>query len=218
MDYILSRLESDALGAELNQIEIRVLSIQNQAEKAYWLARIAYQRAEFAERDKDEAKAEALFDKSQDLVEESLELAETSDAFRLLGDTYMRLMNYKGLLYQMANGMSMGKYSQKALDLDSTNVKAYTSKALLKIYSPAFAGGDIDKGLELLDYVIANGTESESYMGYYFKAVAYSRQEDYASALNSVRLGMERFPSEKGSLISLEKEIKAEQLTALAEE
>jgi tetratricopeptide (TPR) repeat protein len=124
--------------------------IEDPATRLYWQAEVEYLLGFVEQADKRSEQAERRFEKGRDLVLASLAQGETSQAYRLLADTYAQLLILNGTLYKMSYGPKVRVMAEAALRLDPANVKARLTLALFYKNAPAIAGGSRAKSLQLL--------------------------------------------------------------------
>ena len=124
--------------------------IDDGAARLYWQAEVAYLLGFVGQADERPREAERSFEASRDLLLASLAQRPTSQAYRLLADTYAQLLMLNGLLYKMSYGPKVREMAEEALRLDPTNAKARLTLALYYRNAPAIAGGSRARSLELL--------------------------------------------------------------------
>lgn len=135
-------------------------------------------------------------------AEKAIKLEERSDYYRVLSESGSYLMLQKGIRYIIKNSKEVQSYSEKALELDSTNIKAEMIIANGLINAPKIFGGDLNKGVEILERLtnvstitkeekfnaflaLARVTKSESYA---LKALAiYPNNKRAKDLLNSLK-------------------------------
>jgi tetratricopeptide (TPR) repeat protein len=124
--------------------------VPDPAARLYWQAEVQYLLGFVEQADERFEQAQRRFETGRDLVLSSLALRESSQAYRLLADTYAQLLILNGLLYKMSYGPKVRDLAEAALRLDPANVKARLTLALFYKNAPAIAGGSRAKSLQLL--------------------------------------------------------------------
>jgi tetratricopeptide (TPR) repeat protein len=118
--------------------------------RLYWQAEVEYLLGFLEQADNRRAQAQQRFEAGRDLLLASLQQAESSQAYRLLADTYAQLLILNGLLYKMSYGPKVREMAEAALRLDPANLKARLTLALFYKNAPAIAGGSRKESLRLL--------------------------------------------------------------------
>ena len=191
---IISGLSTaDSREKSFKKVENIISALDDKQSQYYWLARIEFERARLLDVNQ-EATAD-LFENSQQLVKKSLKLGKFSDGYRLLSDTYMHQMSYRGVLYQIANGGKLASLPLKALELNPQNVSAKISYALFLINAPSFAGGDVKKAIRELQTVSQSNNPMDQFWGYYFLAEAFNKIENHQKAYQAIEKSLTIFPN-----------------------
>jgi tetratricopeptide (TPR) repeat protein len=99
--------------------------------------------------DNDRRAAQAL-EKAIAYAREAVERREFSEGYRLLADAYSQMMMARGIFYMARHGETARDAAFRALELGPENAKAYISVAGYYLNAPPIAGGDTEKGIELL--------------------------------------------------------------------
>lgn len=154
-----------------------VLTQAKNYEGYYWLGQTEYVLGEVAETMGNQPEAARAFTKSGKWAKQALEVKEnSSDALRLLADTYMRLMNYRGTLYMVSYGPQALKLLKKALALEKNNYTAINSLAMYYINAPAIGGGDLDRGIEALENALHSPDEFDNFISYVWLGTAWQKK------------------------------------------
>jgi tetratricopeptide (TPR) repeat protein len=117
---------------------------------SYWMARVDYMLGMVERGQGNEKTAESLFERSLEEAEDSLDCRETSDTHRVVADGYAQLMPYRGVLYAMRYGRRIMEHAGRAVELDPGNARAQLTLALAYLHAPAFAGGSLERSMEIL--------------------------------------------------------------------
>jgi tetratricopeptide (TPR) repeat protein len=171
--------------------------IPDEAKKNYWLARLELSFGEYEMGQKNDKKAEKHFQQAMELINKSLKIEEASDSFRVLSDSYMYLMNYKGFLFQAKNGTKLKTLPEKALSLDPNNFAAMISLGLFHVNAPAIAGASKDKAVEFLKKASESSNSSEKFSSFVWLAQAYRKLKNKEEALKSIDKALEIYPNSK---------------------
>lgn len=115
--------------------------MESSRDKYYWQARTEYIYGIAEQEENKRTKAEDHFLSALDFAEKVLEYGEFSEGLRILADTYAQLLNYNGLIYKVRKGRKVIELSERAIQLDPTNVKAHLTLAVSYMYAPPIAGG-----------------------------------------------------------------------------
>jgi tetratricopeptide (TPR) repeat protein len=98
---------------------------------------------------KDKKAAERSLDSAIENTRRSIVLDDgLADAHALLADLYGNKIGYGGMLAGMRYGPKAEAETQRALQLDGNNPRAYAVVGRRQLYSPKMFGGDVDKALE----------------------------------------------------------------------
>jgi tetratricopeptide (TPR) repeat protein len=119
-------------------------------EKHYWLSRVAYLmgRAEQYLEHKD--KAYEYYETALDDIEAALETGAFSEGYRMKSEIISQMCLVKKVGFIIANGPKVGKFAEKALELDPRNGKAIIIQASAKVYPPPIYGGNPEKGIKMM--------------------------------------------------------------------
>ncbi len=135
---------------------------------------------------KKELKAERVV-----LAEEGIPYADKSIALK---NDFSESHRVKGALISnrisgMISGMRYGSMAEEeidvALQIDNKNAMAHVEKARMFINKPELLGGDINKGMEILNNVIMDNPGMEK--AYVNLGVAYEKNGEYERAINTFK-------------------------------
>lgn len=176
-------------------------------DKYYWSANAAYLSGELAEGAGDKQKAALDFTESNVLISKALNFnPKSSDANRVLADTIMRLMDYKGAIYMMAKGPQALKLLNKALSLDEKNYAAMNSLGMYYINAPAIGGGSVEKGIEVLQKALESKDEFDNFISNVWLGTAFQKKKNTSEASQYYQRALKIFPNSpwvKGLIQSL---------------
>lgn len=103
---------------------------------------------------------------------------KSSDANRVLADTIMRLMDYKGAIYMMSKGPQALKLLNKALSLDEKNYAAMNSLGMYYIEAPAIGGGSVAKGMDILQKALESKDQYENFISNIWLGKAFQKKNN----------------------------------------
>ncbi|HHU50993.1 MAG TPA: tetratricopeptide repeat protein [Firmicutes bacterium] len=174
----------------------KVLGQAKNYEGYYWLGQTEYLLGEVAETMGNQPEAARAFTESGKWAKQALEVNKnSSDALRLLADTYMRLMNYRGSLYMVSHGPQALKLLKKALALEKNNYTALNSLAMYYINAPAIGGGDIDQGIKALEKALHSTEEFDNFISYVWLGTAWQKKGDPEKAKAYFRQALTIYPA-----------------------
>lgn len=161
----------------------------------YWLARVEFLLAEIAEVRGEKRKAAEGFTESGNLARKALEYERnSSDALRVLADSYMRLISYNGTFYMMSNGPKAMKLLQRAISLDKTNYAAYISLGTYYLNAPAVGGGSVEKGIKALFKALESKDEFDIFLSCLWLGTAYQKAGEPVKAKEYLNRALEVYP------------------------
>ncbi len=190
---------AEAMSAEANE-ELQVargyfLRLSEGFEQYYWLAKVNFVVAELEEARGEKRAAARAFTESGQWAEKALKCNQgSSEAHRLLADSYMRLMNYNGTIYLMSKGPQAMKLLNKAISLDKKNYAAFNSLATYYLNAPAIGGGSVDKGIEALRKALESSDEFDNFLSYVWLGYAYRLAKKEDEARNYFLKALEIYP------------------------
>lgn len=180
--------------------------LMNKFDKYYWQAQIEFLLAEIYEVKGEEREAAQHFELSNKLALYAIKNNKSSsDAHRLLADTYMRLTQYKGTLYMMTSGPKALKLLQKAIKLDKDNYTAFNSLGTYYINAPEIGGGDVNKGIKMLGEALKSNDEFDNFISYIWLGNAYAKQKDKEKAIINLEKALKIYSASKWAQNTLKK-------------
>lgn len=196
----------EAINGQIEAAEAAFKKLPDGAEKFYWQGMACFLRAEIAEVHGDKREAAAKFTESGEWAEKALKCTdEISEVYRLLADTYLRLMNYNGILYAMGKASKAVKLLQKAVDLDAQNYLAYISLGTYYLYAPAISGGSVDKAITMFTKALASEDEFERFSANIWLGEAYGKKKEYETAERYLQAALVIYPNSQWAKHTLEK-------------
>ena len=164
-------------------------------EGYYWLGQVEYLLGEVAEVAGNKREAARGFTESENRAKQALDLnKKSSDAHRLLADTYMRLMSYKGTLYMISHGPQALKLLKKALSLDPNNYTALNSLGMYYINSPKLGGGSVNKGIEVLEEALMSKDEFDNFISHIWLGQAWQKKNKKTEAIRHFKEALLIYP------------------------
>ncbi len=151
-DYVMrERPTSGELSARVSETAASVAQTQPEADRLLYEA-MTHFLAGFGERGLgNRRKADASFERATRLAERSIALRETSEAQRVLADSYSQLLDLRGVAYRMAHAGSARRAALRAVELDPANPFAHIAAAAYLASAPPIAGGSVARAREHLD-------------------------------------------------------------------
>lgn len=172
--------------------------VNNDYQKYLWQGQVEFLIAEMYEVKEEPRKAAQHFENSSELALKSIKKnKKSSEAHRLLADTYMRLMEYKGVIYLMTSAPKAVKLLQKAVKLDKENYTAFNSLGIYYINAPKIGGGDIDKGIGMFKKALNSKDKFDNFISYIWIANAYIKLKDKDQAIDSAKQALKIYPANK---------------------
>jgi tetratricopeptide (TPR) repeat protein len=182
-------------------------SLSNKKEKLYWTAQVEFLTGLSFMRKKDYTDAAIHFEECRKLVLNAIaEYGEFSEGYALMADTYLQLMWCKGISYQVLHFQQLKSLPEKALKLDSTNVRAFYPLALFWIKAPQSLGGDTQKAIDLLNKAskLSVNDKGNLFNTYYLLGTAYMRKHDNVNAIHYLQMALSIFPDNQWAKEDLE--------------
>ncbi|GAB6099593.1 hypothetical protein JCM16358_14720 [Halanaerocella petrolearia] len=179
----------------LKQSKQQFANLNNEFNKYYWQAQSEFVIAEIYETKKEKKKALLSFNNSEQLVKKALKEKKTSEGLRLLADTYMRQINYKGIFYSMTYGPKAMELLEKSIQLNNKNYTAYNSLGTYYINAPKIGGGDINKAIKALTTALNSNNQFDNFISYHWLSIAYNKQDKEGKALKYVNKALEIYPN-----------------------
>lgn len=172
------------------------LSKKSDAESYYWQAQIEFLLGALKQR-LEQKTAAKHFKQSQKLVQNSIAKEKTSYGYRLLGDTYGRLIEYNGVFYAIKNGNKIIDLLKKAVSLDPKNYSAYNSLGRAYFKAPNMVGGRLDKAIKNLKQALESQKQVENFISYYYLAQCYLEQGKTKETTNYLKEAANIYPNNR---------------------
>ena len=170
--------------------------VQEDCERDYWKARVAYLYGFVEQGDERSKEAERRFTQGFELAQSALSCGDFSDGYRLLADTQAQLLMYNGMLYKMQYGPTVREYAEKALELDPGNIKARLNLALYYKNAPAIAGGSEQTAREILHQIerTAGLEPLDRFSVNVWLGISYAESKNASTACRYIEQAQEIFP------------------------
>jgi tetratricopeptide (TPR) repeat protein len=165
-------------------------------DKYYWLAQVEFVAAEAAELYKENKQASKSFSASSRFIKKALHYnAKSSDANRLLVDTKMRLMVFKGPAYLMIEGPIAFMDVNKAVGYDKKNYTALNSLGVYYLNAPIFGGGNTNWGINMLKKALESKDEFDNFISYAWLGKAYQKKRNIEESTKYYNKALEIYPN-----------------------
>ena len=187
----------------LNQLQAR-LTKESEAENYYWQAQIEFLLGTVKQR-LEQNTAVKHFEKSQKLVQKAIARNETSEGYRLLGDTYGRLIEYNGVFYAMRNGSKILDLLKKSIELDPQNYTAYNSLGIAYFKAPKVVGDNLDKAIKNFKQALKSEKQVDNFISYYYLAKCYVEKGNNKQASGYLKQAINIYPNNELAKLLLEK-------------
>ncbi len=139
----------------------------------------------------------ALYEESLALLESYMEEGRDSRSVLLYAESLSQLSTLKTLGFLMKNGPKIRPLAEEALALDAGNVKAQMLLASRYIFSPEVWGGNPDKGIAMIEAVVAAAGENREDRHNVAVAIGYAHTMAgrWEEAAQSFRKALEVYPT-----------------------
>ncbi|MGR3301393.1 MAG: tetratricopeptide repeat protein [Candidatus Scalindua sp.] len=137
------------------------------------------------------AKRVAIAEKGLPFADKSIELNDNfSESYRVRGALISNKIS--GMISGMRNGSLAEEAIDIALQIDENNPMARIENARMYINKPGILGGDINKGIDILNNVIKSNSGLEK--GYINLGIAYQENGEVEKAINTFKRLLEINP------------------------
>ncbi|MBN2657377.1 MAG: hypothetical protein JXR86_09975 [Spirochaetales bacterium] len=182
--------------AEFGNLERELDSLGDSVQKTYWIARVSLAVGQIRYyRDEEELSLDAL-EKSRDLAGEAAAGGAGAGAWRIQSEAGSLIMIQKGVGYIITHSGRVQEQAEKALSLDSGNVRAALIVAQGLINAPALFGGNRRKGLADLEALSLRTGLSPEERFFVLMALGeiFARDKEGEKALGYFRKILESYP------------------------
>ncbi len=155
------RIQLERTMSLLDQVETDFNAIEDVAARSYLLSQIELSRgravllAPSRIRAKDKARARVHFEKSMELVQQSLDLYESADGYRVLADAGSAWMATKGLGGIIKMAPNVKEWSNKAIAINPENALSVIISSQGQIHAPKASGGNPQEAVRRLTELIS---------------------------------------------------------------
>jgi len=195
-DFFLGRSSIADLRRRLDRSAEIFGGIEVPCEREFWTARVSFFHAMIDEFEEQWKRAERRFEETEALASQYVGCRSSSEGLRLLADTYSRLTKYRGIGYKAKKGPQVKTLSESAIEIDSTNSRAYLTLALYHLHAPGIAGGSVKKALAMLHEIVdMEGLEPlDRYSVLLWLAIAHHLNDDEPASRRYLDLALDMYP------------------------
>ena len=170
----------------------------------YWLAQAEFELGEWyaAEiqeigRKADRRKAEEQFKLAWKVAEHSVQLDKGfSDSHRLVGETIMRLIGFKGWRFAAANNSKAQQEIKRAIQLAPKNAQVHKALGLWYFFTPRMFGGNLNKAISSLQQAKQLATDDHvSFLANMWLGQAFLKKKDKPKAKSHFQKALEIYPN-----------------------
>lgn len=135
----------------------------------------------------------------------ALQSNNESETWRIDAELRSYTMLQKGISYIIKNSQTVSDNAQKALDLDPKNARASLIVAQGLINAPALFGGDIKKGIKILEELTkrANLKKEDIFFIYTSLSGAYEKNKKKDLAVTAIENALKIYPNNKKAIETL---------------
>jgi len=194
--WINSERSDEISLSKLEQLKIELELFDDINDKYLWLSKSALVKGMILFFREDKKNSISELKTAQDFAQKSLELSNSSEAWRLLSDAGSFIMLQKSTGYIIANSGKVKEQAEKSIELNRRNARASLIVAQGLLNAPKIFGGDKEKGIRLIEDLIKR--EDLSYEDRYFimsalsdAYVALDRDDD---AVRNYRMMLSIYP------------------------
>jgi tetratricopeptide (TPR) repeat protein len=164
-------------------------------DKYYCQAQVEFVLGRIAEESGKKSEAVEQYTKSSQLAKKAFDYnKKSSEAHRLLADTYLRLINLKGAVYAMSYGPQALKLLNVAVSLDKCNYPAYNSLGIYYYHLPIIWGGSSTKALKYLRKALESKDEFDNFLSYTYLGIVYNNQNKIREATDNLDKALAIYP------------------------
>lgn len=162
----------------------------------YWQAIVQFELGRITETTGDKVAAGKYFDETIMLSKKALLLdGNSSDANRLLGSSYAKLINVRVPMSVVRHMAKIPKLLNLAIHLDENNYAAYTSLGIYYYNLPKLFGGSLDKAVSYMQKARDSKDEFERFYTYAWLGIVYRQQEKMVEAVASLNGALAIYPN-----------------------
>ncbi|MFP4015669.1 MAG: tetratricopeptide repeat protein [Halanaerobiales bacterium] len=180
----------------LEYIKEKLDLLNNNDESLYYSGQIDFLLGEIYEVIGNQRKAAVHFNSSAKNAEKLIDIdsGNNTEGYRLLADSYMRLMSYNGDMYMVSKAPEVIKLLNRALSIDNENYAALNSLAMYYVNAPQFGGGNVDRGIKDLERALESEDLFDNFISYIWLATAYHKKGNIAEAEDNIEKALQIYP------------------------
>ncbi len=193
---------------QINETEIH--NDNNSDEHYYQKALLDLYKGQAYFFEEDSAKSVKSLESAISNAEKAISISEKSDYWRVIADSQSFIMLQKGMSYIIKNSKFVSKNAEKALIIDKNNSKASLIFAQGLVNAPALFGGDIKRGIKILEGLskLNNKSKEERFNVLRSLSMAYDKKKKKGLAIETAIEALKIYPNNieaKKSLASLKR-------------
>lgn len=148
--WINGEIDSELLFDEMSGLEAILEREDESWENLYWRSRIAIVRGRIHYEREDEQSSLIELKRTQELAQESIDVQDNSDSWRIMSEASSLIMLQRGIGYTILN-FSKGQHQyRRSLELDPDNARASLLHAQFLCNAPGLFGGNPEEGIKVL--------------------------------------------------------------------
>jgi len=162
------------------------------------LSRCEYMMGRAYQYEERKSKAADHYAEGIKLAEKALEMQTSAEAWQMLAENISQSCAVRSAAYAMTNGLSVEKYSLKALEIDKKNAAARIMIAARWVYAP-WPFYDYKKGIEMMAVIPQDCNSDKDDLFNVYMAIGYSylQQKKYLQAKSWFLKCLEVYPTNK---------------------
>ena len=175
--------------AEIQRIEPLLRQTQSGAESELYRAIFEFLNGFAALGEGQMRRADSHFERAAEGAKRSISRGDTSEAHRVLADSYNQLIEIRPRSYAVFNAGGARRAALRAVELDPTNPLAHLSAAAYLAAAPAIAGGDPSLARYHLDQAqkTSNGSEYQQFLVHVWWGRYYAGRGESSAAASAFR-------------------------------
>lgn len=183
----------------LNRARGEFRRINDPALRAYWEARAVLALGIHLNQIGEGRRAATALTEGFELINKALGRGNFSEGLRVRADLYSQMMLSRGMLYMMRNGRAARDAAMEARRLDPKNVRALITVAGFYLNAPGVAGGDIQRGIEVLERALSLDPEDRNnrFLILVWLAEAHRSLDDQEPAREYLTRALQIYPESK---------------------
>ncbi len=173
----------------------------------YWKGLIDLEVGNWFSINNEERRAEESFSSGLKAAESSVTLYDRfSDSHRLVGESLMRLIDFRGTLFAATSGPRARKEIDKALSLDPGNVEAHLAMGIWLLFTPGLFGGNLEEAIRSFQHAEDVATDDhQRFLAHLWLGQALAAKGDSLQARTHLAKALEIYPHSVWAKQELEK-------------